>query len=62
MQVHDALDIADQMCEEGLTLSIGTIHFILYASEESHDFNLVCRLDSTCFVIVYTIYLSYWMQ
>ncbi|XP_011048290.1 PREDICTED: pentatricopeptide repeat-containing protein At4g04790, mitochondrial-like [Populus euphratica] len=46
LKVHLALDIVDQMCKEGLTISINTIHSILNASEESFDFNLVRRIYS----------------
>ncbi|XWS51936.1 hypothetical protein CRYUN_Cryun11dG0024700 [Craigia yunnanensis] len=45
-KVHFALDIADQMCEVGLSLSIETLHSILHASEESYEFNLVRRIYS----------------
>jgi hypothetical protein len=59
MQVHLALDIVDQMCKEGLTISINTIHSILNASEESFDFNLVCFVDSTYLGIIYILYWSF---
>lgn len=39
--MHAALDIVDEMCEVGMTLSIEVLHSILHASEESYDFNLV---------------------
>ncbi|CBI20513.3 unnamed protein product, partial [Vitis vinifera] len=45
-KVHAALDIVDQMCEAGLTLSIEMFHSILRASEESFEFNLVHRIYS----------------
>ncbi|KAL4273268.1 hypothetical protein GQ457_13G002560 [Hibiscus cannabinus] len=43
-KVHLALDIADEMSEAGLSLSIETLHNILYASEESYEYNLVRRI------------------
>jgi hypothetical protein len=61
--VHAALDVVDEMCEVGMTLSIEVLDSILHASEESYDFNLVgclisfsspilcdicCALFSTC--------------
>ncbi|KHG15325.1 hypothetical protein F383_05953 [Gossypium arboreum] len=39
-KVHFALDIVDQMCEEGLSLSIEMLHSILHASEENYEYNL----------------------
>ncbi|XVF03983.1 hypothetical protein REPUB_Repub05bG0041200 [Reevesia pubescens] len=45
-KVHFALDIVEQMCEAGLSLSIETLHSILHASEESYEFNLVRRIYS----------------
>lgn len=51
-QVHDALEIVDEMCEMGLTLTIATLHSLLHASEESYDFNLVrCMFHSMCEMI-----------
>ncbi|CAK7338355.1 unnamed protein product [Dovyalis caffra] len=46
LKVHQALDMVDEMCKEGLTISINTIQLILNASEESLDFNLVRRIYS----------------
>lgn len=46
LKVHMALDIADQMCEAGLTLSIKTFHSILRAIEESQELNLVHNISS----------------
>lgn len=46
LKVHVALDIIDQMCEAGLTLSIDMLHSILHASEQSYDFNLVRQIRS----------------
>ncbi|KAK8706080.1 hypothetical protein V6N13_049658 [Hibiscus sabdariffa] len=43
-KVHLALNIADEMSEAGLSLSIDTLHSILYASEESYEYNLVQRI------------------
>ncbi|KAE8703191.1 hypothetical protein F3Y22_tig00110472pilonHSYRG00005 [Hibiscus syriacus] len=48
-KVHLALDIADEMCEVGLSLSIDTLHSILYACEEIYEYNLVRRIyDLIC--------------
>jgi hypothetical protein len=44
--VHAALDIVDEMCEMGLTISIDVLHSILRACEESYEFNLVCFIIS----------------
>ncbi|KAL9345903.1 hypothetical protein Peur_060756 [Populus x canadensis] len=41
LKVHHAIDMVDQLCEEGFTISINTIHSMLNASEASLDFNLV---------------------
>lgn len=46
LKVHAALDIVDEMCEVGITLTIEVLHSILHASEESYDFNLVRRIYS----------------
>ncbi|XAR56644.1 hypothetical protein NMG60_11037205 [Bertholletia excelsa] len=46
LKVHVALDITDQMFQEGLTLSMQTIQSILYACNESCDYNLVRRIYS----------------
>ncbi|XP_065862261.1 pentatricopeptide repeat-containing protein At4g04790, mitochondrial-like isoform X2 [Euphorbia lathyris] len=46
LKVHAALGMVDEMCKEGLTLSVGTLNSILRASEESFDFNLVQRIYS----------------
>ncbi|KAK7856947.1 pentatricopeptide repeat-containing protein [Quercus suber] len=40
LKVHAALDLVDEMCEVGLTLSIEVLHSILHATEESCEFNL----------------------
>ncbi|KAG8502692.1 hypothetical protein CXB51_000511 [Gossypium anomalum] len=45
-KVHFALDIVDQVCEEGLSLSIEMLHSILHASEENYEYNLVRRIYS----------------
>ncbi|XVF70531.1 hypothetical protein PTKIN_Ptkin11bG0169000 [Pterospermum kingtungense] len=45
-KVHFALDIIEQMCEVGLSLSIETLHGLLHATEESYEFNLVWRIYS----------------
>ncbi|XP_061984405.1 pentatricopeptide repeat-containing protein At4g21880, mitochondrial-like isoform X4 [Populus nigra] len=47
LKVHHAIDMVDQLCEEGFTISINTIHSMLNASEASLDFNLFSSLDST---------------
>ncbi|KAH1121841.1 hypothetical protein J1N35_005001 [Gossypium stocksii] len=44
LAVHFALDIVDQMCEEGLSLSVEMLHSILHASEENYEYNLVQRI------------------
>ncbi|KAJ6423265.1 hypothetical protein OIU84_024246 [Salix udensis] len=54
LKVHLALDIVDQMCKEGLTVSINTIHSILNATEESLNFNLVRRIYS----LIYQLHLT----
>nr|XP_023876966.1 pentatricopeptide repeat-containing protein At4g04790, mitochondrial-like [Quercus suber] len=46
LKVHAALDLVDEMCEVGLTLSIEVLHSILHATEESCEFNLVRRIYS----------------
>ncbi|XP_022716955.1 pentatricopeptide repeat-containing protein At4g04790, mitochondrial-like isoform X1 [Durio zibethinus] len=46
LAVHLVLDIVEQMCEEGLSLSIETLHGLLHASEESYEYNLVWRIYS----------------
>ncbi|KAI9385953.1 hypothetical protein POPTR_011G133100v4 [Populus trichocarpa] len=46
LKVHHAIDMVDQLCEEGFTISINTIHSMLNASEASLDFNLVQRIYS----------------
>ncbi|KAG5255136.1 pentatricopeptide repeat-containing protein [Salix suchowensis] len=54
LKVHLALDIVDQMCKEGLSVSINTIHSILNATEESLNFNLVRRIYS----LIYQLHLT----
>lgn len=39
--VHLALDLVDEMCEAGLSLSIGALNAICHACEESCEFILV---------------------
>ncbi|KAJ6293213.1 hypothetical protein OIU78_025239 [Salix suchowensis] len=46
LQVHHAIDIVEQLCDEGFTVSINTIHSMLNASEANLDFNLVQRIYS----------------
>ncbi|XP_018810795.2 pentatricopeptide repeat-containing protein At4g04790, mitochondrial [Juglans regia] len=46
LKVHAALDLVDEMCEVGLTLSLEALHSVLHAIEESFDFNLVHRIYS----------------
>ncbi|KAJ6887042.1 hypothetical protein NC651_027408 [Populus alba x Populus x berolinensis] len=46
LKVHHAIDMVDELCEEGFTISINTIHSMLNASEASLDFNLVQRIYS----------------
>ncbi|KAF2285830.1 hypothetical protein GH714_008293 [Hevea brasiliensis] len=45
-KVHAALDVVDQICREGLTLSIDMLNSILLASEASFEFNLGQRIYS----------------
>ena len=59
-----ALDIVDHMCGAGLALSIEMLHSILRASEESFEFQLVCRILSASptplvyhMIIIITIFL-----
>ncbi|KAL4201457.1 hypothetical protein AMTRI_Chr02g216180 [Amborella trichopoda] len=40
-QVHAALDVVEQMCQSGVTLSVETLHPILCASEQSCEHDLV---------------------
>lgn len=54
--MHAALDIVDEMCEVGITLTIEVLHSILHASEESYDFNLVgCFISFSSFIIWYLL-------
>ncbi|KAG2682152.1 hypothetical protein I3843_11G179100 [Carya illinoinensis] len=46
LEVHAALDLVDEMCEVGLTLSLEALHSVLHATEASFDFNLVHRIYS----------------
>ncbi|XP_021834329.1 pentatricopeptide repeat-containing protein At4g04790, mitochondrial-like isoform X3 [Prunus avium] len=46
LKVHAALEMVEEMCELGLTVSIGALHSILRASDESCDFNLVRQMYS----------------
>ncbi|XP_056167549.1 pentatricopeptide repeat-containing protein At4g04790, mitochondrial-like isoform X2 [Syzygium oleosum] len=46
LKVHTALDIVEEMCDAGFSLSIEVVHSILRASDESHDFNLVHQIYS----------------
>lgn len=43
-KVHMALDLVDEMCEAGLSLSTGTLNAICHACEESCEFILVRRI------------------
>ncbi|KAF8016362.1 hypothetical protein BT93_H1769 [Corymbia citriodora subsp. variegata] len=45
-KVNTALDIAEEMCDAGFSLSIEVVHAILRASDENHDFNLVHQIYS----------------
>ncbi|ERN17305.1 hypothetical protein AMTR_s00037p00059950 [Amborella trichopoda] len=40
-KVHAALDVVEQMCQSGVTLSVETLHPILCASEQSCEHDLV---------------------
>ncbi|QHO12597.1 pentatricopeptide repeat-containing protein At4g04790, mitochondrial isoform X1 [Arachis hypogaea] len=46
-EVRVALDIVDEMCEEGLTLSNEMLQSILQTCEETSEYNLVHRIFST---------------
>lgn len=54
-----ALDIVDQMFEGGLTPSTNTVNSILHASEDSYEYNLVCRVDSIFSFLVYYLLFGY---
>lgn len=41
-----ALDLVDEMCEAGLSLSTGALNAICHACEESCEYMLVCFLSS----------------
>ncbi|XP_021758797.1 pentatricopeptide repeat-containing protein At4g21880, mitochondrial-like [Chenopodium quinoa] len=45
-KVHLALDLVDEMCEAGLSLSTGALNAICHACEESCEFILVRRIYS----------------
>ncbi|XP_029149015.1 uncharacterized protein [Arachis hypogaea] len=47
LSVRVALDIVDEMCEEGLTLSNEMLQSILQTCEETSEYNLVHRIFST---------------
>ncbi|XP_024200345.1 pentatricopeptide repeat-containing protein At4g21880, mitochondrial [Rosa chinensis] len=46
LKVHVALELVDEMSEQGLTFSMEALHSILQASSESCDFNLVHQIYS----------------
>ncbi|XP_031376291.1 pentatricopeptide repeat-containing protein At4g04790, mitochondrial [Punica granatum] len=45
-EVYIALDIADEMGEVGLTLSLEVLHAILHACEEAYEYTVVPRIRS----------------
>ncbi|KAL2331576.1 hypothetical protein Fmac_019157 [Flemingia macrophylla] len=47
LKVHVALDIVDEMCEAGLTLSVKVLHSILQICDKTSEYNLVHRIFST---------------
>lgn len=47
MQVHVALDIVDEMCEAGLTLSTKALHSILQICDDTSEYNLVWPIFHT---------------
>ncbi|KAG5120168.1 hypothetical protein AAZX31_12G202700 [Glycine max] len=47
LKVHVALDIVDEMCEAGLTLSTKVLHSILQICDDTSEYNLVHRIFST---------------
>ncbi|KAI9385956.1 hypothetical protein POPTR_011G133100v4 [Populus trichocarpa] len=47
LKVHHAIDMVDQLCEEGFTISINTIHSMLNASEVQRIYSLIYHLDLT---------------
>ncbi|XP_061341805.1 pentatricopeptide repeat-containing protein At4g21880, mitochondrial-like [Gastrolobium bilobum] len=47
LKPHVALDIVDEMCEAGLTLSTEVLHSILQTCDEASEYNLVHRIFST---------------
>ncbi|KAH1103894.1 hypothetical protein AAZX31_13G270100 [Glycine max] len=47
LEVHVALDIVDEMCEAGLTLSTKALHSILQICDDTSEYNLVHRIFST---------------
>ncbi|KAJ7981614.1 Pentatricopeptide repeat-containing protein [Quillaja saponaria] len=46
LKLHMVLDIVDEMCQAGLTLSIEVLNSILRVTEETYEFNLVHRIYS----------------
>lgn len=46
LKVHVALDIVNEMCESGLTLSTKVLHSILRICDETSEYNLVHRILS----------------
>jgi len=58
MQVGDALDIVEQMCNAGFYLSTGVLQFILQICEESYEYILVYLIFlTTChlFILFYNL-------
>ncbi|XP_074290518.1 pentatricopeptide repeat-containing protein At4g04790, mitochondrial-like isoform X2 [Silene latifolia] len=45
-KVHLALDLVDEMCQAGLTLSVGTLNTICHTCEETCEYILVRRIYS----------------
>ncbi|XP_027342795.1 pentatricopeptide repeat-containing protein At4g04790, mitochondrial-like [Abrus precatorius] len=46
LKVHVALDIVDEMCEAGMTLSTEVLHSILQICDKTSEYNLVHRILS----------------
>lgn len=56
MQVHVALDIIDEMCEGGFTLSTEVLHSMLQICEETCKYTLVWRIFHIAVSLCYSLY------
>lgn len=52
MQVHIALNIVDEMCEAGFTLSTEVLNFILHTCDEISEYNLVLHISQATVSLV----------